>query len=127
MPLWVKLYSPSENEYYYYNNRSGASVWQEPDDYVKPPGAMPARFLMSREVDAAFTIARGEDHVVIAFPLEVRGVCSSSSSFLCGWSTLISIVSGIYSILKVVAVLFAVKRLSIKLFFFQKKKSCVSG
>ena len=78
-------------------------------------------------VDAAFTIARGEDHVVIAFPLEVRGVCSSSSSFLCGWSTLISIVSGIYSILKVVAVLFAVKRLSIKLFFFQKKKSCVSG
>tara|TARA_B100000405_G_scaffold108852_1_gene76005 strand:- start:134 stop:418 length:285 start_codon:yes stop_codon:yes gene_type:complete len=62
-------------------------------------------------VDAAFTIARGEDHVVIAFLLEVRGVCSSSSSFLCGWSTRL-VVSGIYSILKVVALLFAVKRLS---------------
>ena len=79
-------------------------------------------------VDAAFTIARGEDHVVIAFPLEVRGVCSSSSSFLCGWSTLIRIVSGIHSILQVVAGAFCRKTPLVKLFFFQKKKkSCVSG
>jgi hypothetical protein len=56
MPTWVKLYSPGDTEFYYYNNFTEQISWQEPSGYVEPPKGFKMHFLMSPEVSAATTI-----------------------------------------------------------------------
>ena len=33
LPTWTKIYDPSSVKYYYYNNFTQESVWEEPSDY----------------------------------------------------------------------------------------------
>ena len=56
MPPWVKLYSPAEIEYYWFNNFTQQVVWEIPDGYVDPPKGSKLHLLMSPEVSAACVI-----------------------------------------------------------------------
>jgi len=56
MPQWVKLYSPKDVEFYWYNNFTQKISWEKPEGYVDPPKGFKMHLLMSPEVSAACTI-----------------------------------------------------------------------
>ena len=59
LPTWIKLYDSSRVKYYYYNNFTRESVWEQPEDYVEPSKGLAARgMLMSPEVKAACVVQR---------------------------------------------------------------------
>eukprot|EP00947_MAST-08B_sp_MAST-8B-sp1_P002382 g2382.t1 len=58
MPTWTKVYDSSSQAYYFYNNYTGESVWDQPFDYEEPPSGSAAAALMNPELRAAMVIQR---------------------------------------------------------------------
>jgi C-terminal processing protease CtpA/Prc/Ca2+-binding EF-hand superfamily protein len=57
MPEWVKMYDPGSVKYYYFNNFTGESCWERPENYVDPPkSTVLARVNMTPEMRATLCI-----------------------------------------------------------------------
>ena len=56
MPEWVKVFSPSDERFYYYSNWTHETLWTIPENYTAPPTGMAARMLMSPELRGALVI-----------------------------------------------------------------------
>eukprot|EP00948_MAST-09A_sp_MAST-9A-sp1_P003113 g3113.t1 len=56
MPEWVRIYDPNSVAYYYFNNFTGETTWDEPDGYEEPKDKSNLAVLMNPEVRAALRI-----------------------------------------------------------------------
>ena len=53
---WSRFYDPTSVSYYYYNNSTHVTVYEEPEDYVEPPNAAVFGMIMSDELRSALVI-----------------------------------------------------------------------
>ena len=59
LPTWIKMYDPGSVKYYYFNNFTSESVWEEPEDYVEPSVEMLNMGMVTNpEVKSAMIIQR---------------------------------------------------------------------
>ena len=53
---WSRFYDTASVSYYYYNNSTHVTVYEEPEDYVEPPNAAVFGMIMSDELRSALVI-----------------------------------------------------------------------
>ena len=56
MPVWIKMYDPGSVAYYYFNNYTQETTWEEPEGYEEPKRGISMKLLCSPEVKAALLI-----------------------------------------------------------------------
>ena len=56
VPRWVKLFDGTEVSYYYYDQKTGESVWDQPEEYNSPRHAYSIRWLLGERPRSALVI-----------------------------------------------------------------------